>query len=401
MSLTITIQDNSKVTNNSLFLYITSFYNTTNNFSLINKLEFLNANNQVVPFTMFFQRQLQTKLKNKNNNESIKAIIQHNTFIKFKFLSNEERNDIVKVKIRIYTRRDLGDVKFYINNNVNSIELFNESSQFIEIEEINKSRYLPALSPFTIIPGVIGDDLFAMKLLDLSTCQINNLSLQDLNNENISIIIDDSLNIFITMIESSSYYGNLILSINFNIFDKLNELVRLNYDASFILVKDNYDLNSILNISQINNTTLIIDNCSNDIDNSNYTLRCNNNIITISGNNIISGETVNSINFNLLADTGEDVTNSLYLHLTPFTGYDLSLGANNKFQINKINSIDSIDSVTHLKITNEEITFAKLFVYGYTIFKDVDYFNINNITMERNYLLKLDSSNILIGKIVL
>ena len=85
-----------------------------------------------------------------------------------------------------------------------------------------------------------------------------------------------------------------------------------------------------------------------------------------------------------------------FLFLTPFTGYELGLGDGTyNFIIRKTN----IPNTTNLIIGNEKLVFAKIFPYGYNILPSVSYFNINNITIEENNLLKLDTSGLLIGKL--
>ena len=258
-------------------------------------------------------------------------------------------------------------------------------------------------SRYKLIPGIIngdqdlGDGLpYAMNIFDPSECILYYLTVIDLDN-NILFNIDQSDNIYISCLPDSIYKNMQIWTILFNIFDVSGWLLLANQDVELNII-NNYGYNSNSNFDISLSKIEISGNSS--ISNDKFLLECSQNILSLKTTDIgtdISGEIVDNIYFNIKDDNGNILDSSMiYLHLTPFTGYELGLGDSSfNFIIKKTDN----PNTTNLIIGNEKQVFAKIFPYGYNILQNVSYFNINNITIEENNLLKLDTSGVLIGKL--
>lgn len=258
-------------------------------------------------------------------------------------------------------------------------------------------------SRYKLIPGIIngdqdlGDGLpYAMNIFDPSECILYDLTVIDLDN-NILFNIDQSDNIYISCLPDSSYKNMQIWTILFNIFDVSGWLLLANQDVELNII-NNYGYNSNSNFD-ISLSKIEISGISN-ISNDKFILECSQNILSLKTTDIgsdICGQIIDNIYFNIKDENGIILDNSMiFLLLTPFTGYELGLGDSTyNFIIRKT----VFSNTTNLIIGNQPQVFAKIFPYGYNILPNVSYFNINNITVEENNLLKLDSSGVLIGKL--
>ena len=258
-------------------------------------------------------------------------------------------------------------------------------------------------SRYKLIPGIIngdqdlGDGLpYAMNVFDPSECILYYLTVIDLDND-ILFNIDQSDNIYISCLPNSIYKNMQIWTILFNIFDVSGWLLLANQDVELNTINSyGYDSNSNFDISLSKIEISGISNISND----KFLLECSQNILSLKTTDIgsdICGEIIDNIYFNIKDENGIILDNSMiFLLLTPFTGYELGLGDSTyNFIIRKT----GISNTTNLIIGNQPQVFAKIFPYGYNILPNVSYFNINNITVEENNLLKLDTSGVLLGKL--
>ena len=258
-------------------------------------------------------------------------------------------------------------------------------------------------SRYKLIPGIIngdqdlGDGLpYAMNVFDPSECILYYLTVIDLDND-ILFNIDQSDNIYISCLPDSSYQNMQIWTILFNIFDVSGWLLLANQDVELNIINSyGYDSNSnfVISLSKIEISGM------NTISNDKFILECSQNILSLKTTDIgsdICGQIIDNIYFNIKDENGIILDNSMiFLLLTPFTGYELDLGDSTyNFIIRKTGT----SNTTNLIIGNQPQVFAKIFPNGYNILPNVSYFNINNITVEENNLLKLDSSGVLLGKL--
>ena len=284
----------------------------------------------------------------------------------------------------------------------------------------------PSAPSEKLIPGIICDGIqdlgdgqpMALRLYDSSNHTLHDLNVKELRYD-VTMQIDSSKNIYISCVSDSSYQGQHILTMIFNIFDASGWALEAENDVSLNITNSlglnnltSYDISlagiSIpLTLIQNPNSESII-SISNELVGTDLSYSIyidNNNELYIKSNdsaNSYNNYYVNSFNFNLVDNSSNLLGPSdVYLHLAPATGYDISYNTitDSSFSINK-NSIPSMSSNYLIKLDTSGSLIGKLYPYAYRIQPgNLEYYNINNLTYKENNLITLTTTPVLLGKL--
>ena len=293
--------------------------------------------------------------------------------------------------------------------------------------------YIPELqSSQKLIPGVIAEEQSlgagqpkALRLYDAAARVLRDLSVTELRNE-IIMEIDSNNNIKIRCVENSSYLGQYIWTMIFNIYDAsgwaLNAEtdISLNFTNNFGVNQDTqFDISlagidyPISVISSIDASHNIQDISKNEIGNSessdiSYSIYIKNNnelYIKCSHDASFNNWYINSLDLFLhnISNTILSPSN-LYLHLLPSTSYiidpsDPSFNVDASFNIKMNTQIPNIRNQDLIKLDPSGSQIGILQPNGYRIYPNISFYNINNLTWNFHHLIKLDISGVILGKL--
>lgn len=339
---------------------------------------------------------------------------------------------IYQVLRRAINVNTVGDYVFDINK-LNDYIINNGGTGTEEPILITSTGSAPSAPSEKLIPGIICDGIqdlgdgqpMALRLYDSSNHTLHDLNVKELRYD-VTMQIDSSKNIYISCVSDSSYQGQHILTMIFNIFDasgwaleaendvSLNITNRLglnnstSYDISLagisspILILREY---SSFDSSLIEISNNYIGNTSNtDLSYSIY-IENGNEIYIKSKNNTVyyNNYYVDSLKFNL-----HDLSNNflgpsnVFLYIAPATLYDICYNSTyaTSFKINTISNELAWNENNYLiKLDSSGTLIGKLYPLGYTIHPYLEYYNINNLTYNKNNLIELTNTPVLLGKI--
>lgn len=288
-----------------------------------------------------------------------------------------------------------------------------------------------------LITGIISDGIQkkgigqaqAIRLYDGSLNTFIDLSINNLRNE-ILLYIDTSNNILIKTYGNKKYNGTILWSVIFNVFDDLGLPLQGEKDISFNfynILTDSFDNNINYDISLNSSCVIIYENTFNQ--NSDRTIPQSrittnpallddngiNYLIDISNNNELYISTnitdysegpfyLKELNFYLIDNYGNyiksyDIHFELEWHL-----YDISYSITEPklFKIIYYSDMfNSSDISNIIDISNNPIKIGTFKTTGYSFFPDLslNYYNINAVTDNSNFLITLDTTPQLIGQL--
>lgn len=285
---------------------------------------------------------------------------------------------------------------------------------------------LPNISPkskYTLIPGILYDEQNlgegqpnVMRLIDFNNKTLHDLKLTDIQSK-INFYIDENDKILISCKEGSKIdgidiSGMGIASILFNIFNN-NGILDVQSEISLNLINNNLNNLSLFSISgeisgKISETKEFIATQDEDIDNNIELLIKDSNLLIKTNENTNSLKYLKNIKFKIDYNSELLSDSNIFIHITPSSAYNVSYDPQcQEFEINLDNLLINNEGATFIEYKSEYFIIGTILPYAYHIQKEdnlgeasISYYNINNLSFNKNNLFILSSNNKILGEII-